>query len=165
METPAGCSGKDVSAEVHNGVRRVARGECGEVASGGARVASGGERVASGGARGVPAIHRGQLPPPECLTARGSAHDGTNLLHRGQQTYSEPPLWQVVAHGELQELPEEDLLGEETIGEGKMLFTASFSVGQFVLSVIRFSIIIGIRWDCARPGGLRIPIAAHRGGP
>ena len=119
METPAGCSGKDVSAEVHNGVRRVARGECGEVASGGERVASGGERVASGGARGVPAIHRGQLPPPECLTARGSAHDGTNLLHRGQQTYSEPPLRQVVAHGELQELPEEDLLGEETVGKEK----------------------------------------------
>ena len=130
METPAGCSGKDVSAEVHNGVRRVARGECGE--------------VASGGARGVPAIYRGQLPPPECLTARGSAHDATNLFHRGQQTHSEPPLRQVVAHGELQELPKEDLLWEETVGEGKMLFTASFSVGQFVLSVIRFSIIIGI---------------------
>ena len=105
MKTPAGCSGKDISAGVHNGVWRVARGECG--------------KVASGGARGVPAIHRGQLPPPECLTARGSAHDGTNLLHRGQQTYSEPPLWQVVAHGELQELQEEDLLGEEAAGEGK----------------------------------------------
>ena len=46
-----------------------------------------------------------QDAPLQCLTARGSAHDGTNLLHRGQQTYSEPPLWQVVAHGELQELP------------------------------------------------------------
>ena len=73
--------------------------------------------MAYGGVWGVPAIHRGQLPPPECLTARGSAHDGTNLLHRGQQTYSEPPLRQVVAHGELQELPEEDLLGEETVGK------------------------------------------------
>ena len=99
-------------------VRSVARGECGEVASGGEKVASGGARVASGGAWGVPAIHRGQLPPPECLTARGSAHDGTNLLHRGQQPHSKAPLRQVVAHGELQELPEEDLLGEETVGEG-----------------------------------------------
>ena len=51
------------------------------------------ERVAYGGVWGVPAIHR------------------------GQQTYSEPPLRQVVAHGELQELPEEDLLGEETVGK------------------------------------------------
>ena len=88
------------------------------MASGGAWVASVGAWVASGGARGVPAIHRGQLPPPECLTARGSAHDGTNLLHRGQQTHAEPPLRLVVAHGELQELPEEDLPGEETVGEG-----------------------------------------------
>ena len=97
METPAGCSGKDVSAEVHNGVRRVARGECGEVASGG-------ERVASGGARGVPAIHRGQLPPPECLTARGSAHDGTNLLHRGHTPLLQPSPAKGTAHGELHEL-------------------------------------------------------------
>ena len=74
--------------------------------------------VASGGEWGVPAIHRGQLPPPECLTARGSAHDGTNLLHRGQQNHSEPPLRQVVAHGELQELLKEDSSGEETVGEG-----------------------------------------------
>ena len=81
-------------------------------------VASVGVWVASVGVWGVPAIHRGQLPPPECLTARGSAHDGTNLLHRGQQNHSEPPLRQVVAHGELQELQEEDLSGEETVGEG-----------------------------------------------
>jgi hypothetical protein len=38
-------------------------------------------------------------------------------LHRGRQTHSEAPLRLVVAHGELQELPEEDLLGEETVGE------------------------------------------------
>ena len=123
METPAGCSGKDVSAEVHNGVRRVARGECGEVASGG-------ERVASGGARGVPAIHRGQLPPPECLTARGSAHDGTNLLHRGQQTHSEPPLRQVVAHGELQELLKEDSSGRRLSGKEKCYLPQVFQQGS-----------------------------------
>ena len=99
METQAGCSGKEFTVG------------CGEEASGG-------ERVASVGEWGVPAIHRGQLPPPECLTARGSAHDGTNLLHRGQQNHSEPPLRQVVAHGELQELLKEDSSGEETVGEG-----------------------------------------------
>ena len=73
--------------------------------------------MAYGGVWGVPAIHRGRLPPAECPPARGGAHDGTNLLHRGQQTHSEAPLRLVVAHGELQELPEEDLLGEETVGE------------------------------------------------
>ena len=106
-------------------MRRVARGECGEVASGGAKGASGGAKGASGGAKGasggawgVPAIHRGQLPPPECPPARDGAHDGTNLLHRGQQNHSEPPLRQVVAHGELQELLKEDSSGEETVGEG-----------------------------------------------
>ena len=87
------------------------------VASEGEWVASEGVWVASVGVWGVPAIHRGQLPPPECPPAGYSAHDGTNLLHRVQQTHSEAPLRQVVAHGELQELLKEDSSGKRLSGK------------------------------------------------
>ena len=51
----------------------------------------------------VPAIHRGHAPSPEGPAARGTAHDGTNLLHLGHTPLLQPSPAKGTAHGELQE--------------------------------------------------------------
>ena len=50
----------------------------------------------------VPAIHRGQYPLPENITAMDTAHGVTKLTHRRHKPLLEHITQRIVAHGELQ---------------------------------------------------------------
>ena len=50
----------------------------------------------------VPAIHRGQYPPPESFSYVETAHGVTKLTHRRHKPLLEHITQRIVAHGELQ---------------------------------------------------------------